>query len=48
MNKGKVGEERGGKETDKCPLTLPPPLKVRCHDVQGLPGGFQVCSSKRD
>jgi hypothetical protein len=24
MNKGRVGEERGGKETDGCPLTLPP------------------------
>jgi hypothetical protein len=23
MNKGKVGEERGGKEMDGCPLTLP-------------------------
>jgi hypothetical protein len=21
MNKGRVGEERGGKETDRCPLT---------------------------
>jgi hypothetical protein len=21
MNRGKVGEERGGKETDRCPLT---------------------------
>jgi hypothetical protein len=24
MNKGRVGEERRGKETDGCPLTLPP------------------------
>jgi hypothetical protein len=24
MNKGRVGEERKGKETDRCPLTLPP------------------------
>jgi hypothetical protein len=24
MNRGKVGEERGGKEMDKYPLTLPP------------------------
>jgi hypothetical protein len=23
MNKGRVGEERGGKETDGCPLTIP-------------------------
>jgi hypothetical protein len=22
MNKGRVGEERGGKETDGCPLTV--------------------------
>jgi hypothetical protein len=24
MNRGRVGEERGIKETDRCPLTLPP------------------------
>jgi hypothetical protein len=24
MNRGRVGEERRGKETDGCPLTLPP------------------------
>jgi hypothetical protein len=24
MNRGRVGEERGGKEMDRCPLTLPP------------------------
>jgi hypothetical protein len=24
MNKGRVEEERKGKETDGCPLTLPP------------------------
>jgi hypothetical protein len=24
MNKGRVGEDRGSKETDGCPLTLPP------------------------
>jgi hypothetical protein len=24
MNRGRVGEERGSKETDGCPLTLPP------------------------
>jgi hypothetical protein len=24
MNKGRVGEERGGKEIDRCPLTSPP------------------------
>jgi hypothetical protein len=23
MNKGRVGEDRGSKETDGCPLTLP-------------------------
>jgi hypothetical protein len=22
MNRGRVGEERGGKETDRCPLTV--------------------------
>jgi hypothetical protein len=46
--RGRVGKERGGKETDGCPLTLPPPSKVRHHDVQGLPGGCQVCSSEGD
>jgi hypothetical protein len=24
MNRGRVGEERGSKETDGCPFTLPP------------------------
>jgi hypothetical protein len=24
MDRGRVGEERGSKETDGCPLTLPP------------------------
>jgi hypothetical protein len=24
MDKGRVGEDRGSKETDRCPLTLPP------------------------
>jgi hypothetical protein len=24
MNRGRVGEERGGKETDRCPLTQIP------------------------
>jgi hypothetical protein len=24
MNRDRVGEERRGKETDRCPLTLPP------------------------
>jgi hypothetical protein len=24
MSRGRVGEERGGKEMDRCPLTLPP------------------------
>jgi hypothetical protein len=24
MDKGRVGEDRGSKETDRCPLSLPP------------------------
>jgi hypothetical protein len=32
MNRGRVGEERVGKEMDGCPLTLPP-FKVRHHDM---------------
>jgi hypothetical protein len=32
MSKGRVGEDRGSKETDGCPLTLPP-SKVWCHDT---------------
>jgi hypothetical protein len=27
MNRGRVGEERGGKETDGCPLTTIPSLR---------------------
>jgi hypothetical protein len=37
MNKGRVGEERGGKEMDRCPLTLPPLQKcgvMTCKDCQ--------------
>jgi hypothetical protein len=26
MNKGRVGEDRGSKEMDGCPLTIAPPL----------------------
>jgi hypothetical protein len=49
MNRGRVGEERGGKETDRCPLTFPPPpFKVQCHDMQRPPGGCQVRSSERN
>jgi hypothetical protein len=32
-----VGEDRGSKETDRCPLTLPPPSKrgvTTCEDHQ--------------
>jgi hypothetical protein len=34
MNRGRVGEERGGKEMDGCPLTLPPLQRcgVTMHD----------------
>jgi hypothetical protein len=28
MNRGRVGEERGGKETDRCPLTVTTRLVV--------------------
>jgi hypothetical protein len=28
MHRGRVGEERGGKETDGCPLTLSPFLSL--------------------
>jgi hypothetical protein len=37
INKGRVGEERGGKETDRCPLILPPLQKcgvTMCEDCQ--------------
>jgi hypothetical protein len=37
MNKGRVGEERRGKEMDGCPLTLPPLQKcgvTTCEDCQ--------------
>jgi hypothetical protein len=41
MNKGRVGEERGGKEMDGYSLTLPPLQKrsvTTCKDHQRLPG----------
>jgi hypothetical protein len=34
MNKGRVGEERKGKETDGCPLTLPPLQSVVSQHVK--------------
>jgi hypothetical protein len=37
MNKGRVGEDRGSKETDGCPLTLPSLQKcgvTTCEDRQ--------------
>jgi hypothetical protein len=37
MDKGRVGEDRGSKETDGCPLTLPPLQKngvTTCEDHQ--------------
>jgi hypothetical protein len=35
MNQGRVGEDRGSKETDGCPLTLPPLQKhgVTTHEA---------------
>jgi hypothetical protein len=41
MNRGRVGEERGGKEMDRCPLTLPPLQSVasqRVKTARRLPG----------
>jgi hypothetical protein len=37
MNRGRVGEERGGKEMDGCPLTKPP--------INGCPCDSGVCRS---
>jgi hypothetical protein len=36
MSKGRVGEDRGSKETDGCPLTLPPLQKcgVTMHEAR--------------
>jgi hypothetical protein len=45
MNRRRVGEDRGSKETDRCPLHYPP-FKARHHDMQRPPGGCQVHSSK--
>jgi hypothetical protein len=47
MNRGRVGEEKGGKEANGCPLKLPP-FKAWCHDARGPPGGHQIHSSERD
>jgi hypothetical protein len=37
MNRGRVGEERGGKETDRCPLTRPGNLNDEDKDKYLLP-----------
>jgi hypothetical protein len=43
MNRGRVGEEKGGKEMDGCPLTVSssartsaPPDKHRIHGCKGI------------
>jgi hypothetical protein len=42
MNRGRVGEERGGKETDGCPLTVPPDLfKEQTSSAFGIYGGMR-------
>jgi hypothetical protein len=33
MNRGRVGEERGGKETDGCPLTISPEVRNQLHEA---------------
>jgi hypothetical protein len=38
MNRGRVGEERGGKEMDRCPLTLivehsPQRILIKCRKL---------------
>jgi hypothetical protein len=41
MNRWRVGEDRGGKETDGCPLTLPPLQSAasrRAKTARRLPG----------
>jgi hypothetical protein len=45
MDRGRVGEERGSKETDGCPLTLPPLQKcgVTMHEDH-----HQIRSGERD
>jgi hypothetical protein len=40
MNKGRVGEERRGKETDRCPLTLIPAARSSSLEVE-LTGNLQ-------
>jgi hypothetical protein len=46
MNKGRVGEERRGKETDRCPLTFAPPVgvaaKMRIPHPKGSPNASRV------
>jgi hypothetical protein len=34
MNRGRVGEERGGKETDECPLTARPSCEEEQSNTQ--------------
>jgi hypothetical protein len=33
MNRGRVGEERGGKDMDRCPLTMPVGVQSPCEGV---------------
>jgi hypothetical protein len=33
MNRGRVGEERGSKETDRCPLTIIAMSETVCHNI---------------
>jgi hypothetical protein len=40
INRGRVGEERRGKEMDRCPLTLPPTLLYYLQGPQPKPMTF--------
>jgi hypothetical protein len=48
MNRGRVGEERGGKEIDGCPLTLPRGVTMHedCQEV-ARSAVVKVMESKR-
>jgi hypothetical protein len=44
MNRGRVEEERGGKETDGCPLTVMPRLSFNSFCVGTINRGGSVVS----
>jgi hypothetical protein len=50
MNRWRVGEDTGGKETDRCPLKLPPLQSTASRHVKTarrLPGPLMILTPNR-